>query len=210
MPANPTTHDRSVRIASCVIAAGVAAALAACYSRASYPDGVIVEAVKYEKAVFFRGSAMNLVSDLRQGDFDGDGADDILAVGADGAHILAPDGREKRYIGFRAPESPWAVRLVGRAADGKLRLLGNLPKARQTVLFDETGAVAWTAPGSSFGEPRLRGSRRRRARRRSSARPKGASGSEARMAHWSGSSPRQVRRCSSTPQIWTATAAPRS
>jgi len=141
------------RIVYCVVALGGVAALGACYSSVSYPDGVIIDTVKYEKAVYFRGSAMNLVFDLRQGDFDGDGTDDILAVGEDGAHILALDGREKRFIAFRAPEPPWAVGLLAGSGDGKLRFLGNLPKAAQTVLIDETGAVAWKAPGSYYGAP---------------------------------------------------------
>jgi hypothetical protein len=141
------------RITYRAFAAVCIAGLAACYSSVSYPDGVIVDAVKYEKAAFFRGPAMNLVFDLRQGDFDGDGADDILAVGEDGAHILAVDGREKRLIAFRAPEPPWAVRLLAGSGDGKLRFLGNLPKAAQTVLLDHTGAMAWKAPGSYYGTP---------------------------------------------------------
>jgi len=141
------------RIAYCAISAVCLAGVAACYLPVSYPDGVIVDTVKYEKAAFFRGPAMNLVFDLRQGDFDGDGADDILAVGEDGAHILALDGRERRFIAFRAPEPPWAVGLLAGSGDGKLRFLGNLPKAAQTVLLDETGAVAWKAPDSYFGAP---------------------------------------------------------
>jgi len=130
-----------------------AASVAACYSPVSYPDGVFVEKVKYEKRVLFRGSNMNLVSDLQQGDFDRDGADEVLAVAGDGIHLLELDGREKRFTPFRSAERPWAVRAVTGMADGRLRFIGNLPNVGQTVLFDESGAVVWTAPGASYGEP---------------------------------------------------------
>jgi len=135
------------------IAAAAVLCLAACQLPVSYPDGVIVETVKYEKTAFFRGPAMNLVSDLRQGDFDGDGSADLLAVGADGAHILGPDGREKRVIAFRAPEPPWAASVLAGPGASTPRVLANLPQAAQTVVFDETGAVAWKSPGEYFGSP---------------------------------------------------------
>ena len=118
-----------------------------------YPSGVLVEKVRFEKTEFFRGPGMNLVSDLREGDFDGDGAVEIAAVAEDGAHLLAPDGREKRFVPFQAPERPFAVRLVPGAGDGRPRYVGTLPVSGKTVLFDATGAIAWRGPGRYFGEP---------------------------------------------------------
>jgi hypothetical protein len=136
-----------------VLATAAMVCVAACYAPVSYPDGVLVEKVKYEKTVLFRGPNMNLVSDLRQGDFDHDGTDEILAVASDGIRLLGLEGKEKRFTPFRSAEGPWAVRAVTGNANGKLRFLGNLPNAHQTVLFDESGGVAWTSPGGSYQEP---------------------------------------------------------
>jgi hypothetical protein len=124
-----------------VLATAATVCVVACYSPVSYPDGVLIEKVKYEKSVLFRGPNMNLVSDLRQGDFDKDGADEILAVASDGIHLLGPDGKEKRFAPFRSPEGPWAVRAVTGAADGKLRFLGNLPKAGQSFLVGSRNVI---------------------------------------------------------------------
>jgi hypothetical protein len=119
----------------------------------SYPNGLLVDEVHFDKEVFAKASNMNLVSDLRQRDFDRDGTDDILAVASDGIHLLGMDGREKRLTRFQASEPPFAVKMVDGAANGRPLFLGNLPMAGKTVVFDDAGAIMWSASGSSFDDP---------------------------------------------------------
>src|ERR1700674_5190725 len=116
----------------------------------SYPQGVLVDQIHYDKTVFAQAPNMNIVSDLRQGDFDGDGANEILAVDREGIHLLELDGKEKRFTPFRSPESPYAVKVVDSGPDGKRRFLASLPNAAKTVLFDESGAIVWTVAGGSY------------------------------------------------------------
>jgi hypothetical protein len=123
-----------------------------CSATRSYPQGVLVDAVHFTRTVLYHADGMNLISELRIGDFDHDGTSDILAIGSDGIHLLALDGKEKRFTRFQSSEAPWAVISVPDPT-GAHAFVGNLPNQAQTVMFDESGRQVWSIAGGNYDQP---------------------------------------------------------
>lgn len=117
---------------------------------------------RFERTLFYSDGDMNLVYDIKQGNFDADPDLEVLIVGGDGPHIVDMQGKQKgfhpfqqikgnlifRMLGFL--DQPWKVSCVELHKGHPFSFLGNLPDVSQTVLYNLDGTVRWHIRGAYY------------------------------------------------------------
>ncbi len=134
-------HSRPALILSLIY---VSAWSLGCTTGTKLPIGIITEEAAFDNDIFLFEGHMNLIHEIRLGEFNPSPGREILIVCDDGYRILTTRGKLLRQVGFSYNKrwnahSIWGGRALDLDQDGRLEFVGVLNPQGRTVVFDWEG-----------------------------------------------------------------------
>jgi len=127
------------------------------------PYGSLIEKTKFIKSEFLNDDDMNLVYDMREGNYDDDPEAEVIIAAGDGVHIVSMQGVEERFIPYQKDkdsiafekshsysDSPWIVSIIDYPDKEHPSFIATLPDTRKTILYNWDGSIRWSIPGGYY------------------------------------------------------------
>ena len=128
-----------------------------CKQGTRLPVGVMTEVASFHNEVFYFDGDMNLVYEMRIGDFHRGPGPEILVVSDDGYRLLNRQGKLLRRVPFKfnrrwSSRAIWGGRSLDLDGDGTLEFAGVLTKDPRTAIFDAAGKLVRQVPSTTYAD----------------------------------------------------------
>ena len=121
------------------------------------PYGRIVEDQRYNETILLDDERMNLIYELRRGDFEPDPGIETLVVSDDGYRVLNERDEMIRRVPFQFSEkwpsrALWGGRSMDMDGDGTMEYVGILVDDDRAAVFDQKGKMVRHTTGPTYAD----------------------------------------------------------